>query len=196
MFGRTRRTRSPHCSRGLPSKLGENVGRAAPTGRTIAGRLRFRRVRAQFSQAYVIAQGGFRFTAENNDYRLSDVRRPEPAFSVELPSTAGSRRDILDDAEVLSMLREYNRIGKVLHRPRWPAGRTALRHMTAEEPIWSVSCLVTTVADITTRYSWTTVELSTFCGHAKSFGVTVVTTSVMFRRRTQCRGRHGDQCSR
>lgn len=36
----------------------------------------------------------------------------------ELLSIVGSWRDTLDDAEVLSLLREYNATGRVLHRPQ------------------------------------------------------------------------------
>jgi hypothetical protein len=36
----------------------------------------------------------------------------------ELLAIFGSWRDTLDDAEVLSMLREYNATGRVLHRPQ------------------------------------------------------------------------------
>jgi hypothetical protein len=36
----------------------------------------------------------------------------------ELLAIVGSWRDTLDDAEVLSMLREYNATGKTLHRPQ------------------------------------------------------------------------------
>jgi hypothetical protein len=35
----------------------------------------------------------------------------------ELLAIVGSWRDMLDDAEVLTMLREYNATGRVLHRP-------------------------------------------------------------------------------
>jgi len=35
----------------------------------------------------------------------------------ELLSVIGSWRDTLDDAEVLTMLRDYNATGKALHRP-------------------------------------------------------------------------------
>jgi hypothetical protein len=36
----------------------------------------------------------------------------------ELLAVVGSWRDTLDDAEVLSMLREYNETGRVLHPPQ------------------------------------------------------------------------------
>jgi hypothetical protein len=36
----------------------------------------------------------------------------------DLLSIVGSWRDTLDDAEVLSLLREYNATGKALHRPQ------------------------------------------------------------------------------
>jgi hypothetical protein len=36
----------------------------------------------------------------------------------ELLAIVGSWRDTLNDAEVLSMLREYNATGRVLHRPQ------------------------------------------------------------------------------
>jgi hypothetical protein len=36
----------------------------------------------------------------------------------ELLAVVGSWRDTLDDAEILALLKEYNRTGKVLHRPQ------------------------------------------------------------------------------
>jgi hypothetical protein len=45
----------------------------------------------------------------------------------ELLAIVGSWRDTLDDVAVLSMLREYNATGRVLHRhnDRWPGDRQA-----------------------------------------------------------------------
>jgi hypothetical protein len=47
------------------------------------------------------------------------LRRPGTVDAGEdLLSIVGSWRDTLNDAEVLSLLREYNTTGKVLHRPQ------------------------------------------------------------------------------
>jgi hypothetical protein len=50
--------------------------------------------------------------------RQADIAMELLGADPELLSIVGSWRDTLDDAEVLSMLREYNATGKVLHPPQ------------------------------------------------------------------------------